>query len=140
MRPGGHEARPGLLSTQRPRLSARRLIAITALAVLLLTGCDTEEPEKDRPTGERPLPKEPARAITFRQVTALRFGTPRTDVVKRIGPPVREQKVKPLGVVATCYRYHGLDERTGKIDPNTGFRLCYNRRDRLSLKSTAPVE
>ena len=59
-------------------------------------------------------------------------------MIRQIGPPVRRQKVKPYGVVASCFRYSVMDDMTGEVDPRFEFRLCYDRRDRLSLKSTAP--
>ena len=76
--------------------------------------------------------------IGFTRVSSLRLGTPRAIVVRQIGRPARSQKVRPYGVVARCFRYLAMDEATGQIDPRYEFRLCYDRRDRLSFKSTAP--
>lgn len=112
------------------------MVAAAALTLMLTTACGAESDEVVR-TRERP-PQETSRPLSFAQVSRLRFGTPRATVVRQIGPPLRRQKVKPYGVVASCFRYRALDDASGQIDPRFEFRLCYDRRDRLSLKSTAP--
>ena len=83
-------------------------------------------------------PAQVSQPVAFAQVSTLRLGTPRAAVVRQLGMPARSQKVKPFGVVARCFRYLAMDEATGQIDPRYEFRLCYDRRDRLSFKSTAP--
>ena len=120
-------------------LMSRPLIVGLSLAALLAAGCGTDETENPGSTGS-PSPEEVSKPITAKQVIALRLGTPRVEVVERIGPPVREdEEVKQAGVIDRCYRYRGLD-RTDQIDPDMEYRLCYDDRDRLSVKSTAPVD
>jgi hypothetical protein len=41
-------------------------------------------------------------------------------------------------VVDQCYRYRGMAPN-GQVDPANEYRLCYNGKDRLSVKSTAPI-
>ncbi len=116
-------------------MSARGVIAGLSLISILASGCGADDPA----TSSSPPSEEVPTAITAEQVTALAFDTPKADVVDRLGPPLSQEEIKPEGVVAECYRYRGLDE-TGRIDPDTEFRLCYDDRGRLSLKSTAPTE
>lgn len=114
--------------------------AAVLVTLLLAAGCGAQESES-RGAGDKAQPRSPAQASTplgYAQVSLLRFGTPRALVVRRIGPPLRQQKVKPYGVVAQCFRYGAIYESTGQTDPRVEYRLCYDRRDRLSLKSTAP--
>jgi len=117
---------------------AKRALASISLALILVlvTGCGGEGDEPEPARVE--VRKEEPRLLTFAQVTRLRFGTPRVKILRQFGPPLRRQRVRPYGVVATCYRYRAANDATGQIDPYTEFRLCYDRRDRLSLKSTAP--
>jgi hypothetical protein len=81
---------------------------------------------------------EPA-AITSEQLSQVPLGTRRARVERVLGPPYRKQDTKPSGVAQQCYRYRGI-AGGGVLDPVNEYRLCYDRRDRLSVKSTAPIE
>ena len=138
----GLTARPARFHILGPVLRGFAIV-IALLTLVVCVGCGGEERESGETRAKAPTDKAPtdrSRSLTFAQVTSLRFGTPRARVVRQIGPPVRRQKVKPYGVVAKCYRYRAVDDATGRTDPRLEFRLCYNRRDRLSLRSTAPPE
>ncbi len=118
----------------------RPTFAASSLTLLLAAGCgggEDDDGKKGGP-GPRDAPKQTSRPLAFAQVAKLPLGTPRSEVVRRFGPPVRRQRVKPYGVVSKCFRYGAVNDTTGRLDPDVEFRLCYNRRDRLSLKSTAP--
>ena len=119
-------------------MTMKNAMVAIVLTLLLGAGCGSDDDEGSKP---RPKPAKPvSKALTFAQVSTLPMGTPRASVVKKIGPPYRRQPVKPAGVVASCYRYGAVNEATGQVDELNEFRLCYDRRDRLSFKSTAPIE
>jgi hypothetical protein len=67
------------------------------------------------------------------------LGARRARVERVLGPPYRKQETRPSGVVHQCYRYRGIAEN-GDVDPVNEYRLCYDRKGRLSVKSTAPIQ
>lgn len=78
------------------------------------------------------------KAISFEQLSQVPLGTRRARVERVLGPPYREQKTTRSGVAHECYRYRGI-AAGGQVDPTNEYRLCYDRRARLSVKSTAPI-
>jgi hypothetical protein len=121
-----HSARAG--STSRP---GRRVYL--AVVIALLAGCGGDD---DGDTSSTSAAK-PA-AISAEQLSKVPLGTPRSRVERALGEPYRKQETKPYGVVHQCYRYRGIAPN-GHVDPVNEFRLCYNGKDRLSVKSTAPI-
>jgi hypothetical protein len=96
-----------------------------------LAGCgDDDEATKAEPE---------SKPITFEQLSHVPLGARRARVERVLGPPYRRQETKPSGVAYRCYRYRGIAEN-GEVDSANEYRLCYNRRGRLSVKSTAPVQ
>ncbi len=83
---------------------------------------------------------EPSRPLTFADLETLPLRAPRQEVVRRVGPPERRERVKPAGVAITCFRYRSVNETTQQPDPNVDFRICYDRGGKLSVKATAPRE
>ena len=115
----------------RAALKPARAVVCLAVAGALWAGCGGDD---DR---EAPTAPEPA-AVTGQEVTQIPLGTPRPRVERTLGPPYREEQVEPAGVIEHCYRYRGI-AANGEVDPTNEYRLCYDRRDRLSVKSTAPI-
>ena len=129
-----------------------------AFAVFALaSGCgeDGEEGDKaapappaDRTTEDRTAPDRaedrpavgPSRPVTFAELETLPLRATREEVVRRVGPPERRERVKPAGVAISCFRYRSVNETTQKPDPNVDFRICYDRAGKLSVKATAPRE
>jgi hypothetical protein len=120
-----------------------RLVVLVLPALLLVTACGGRadgvgKTGESRVTTQSTTATPASRPPTYSEVYVLRLGTPRARVIRQIGPPDRPDKVRPFGVVARCFRYLAWDETTAQISSQYEFRLCYDRRDRLSLKSTAP--
>jgi len=120
-----HPARAGL----QP---ARAVVCVVAAAALL-AGCGGDD-DGDVETAAQPDPE----AISIEQLSQVPLGTRRARVERVLGLPYRKQATPPSGVAQECYRYRGI-AAGGEVDPLNEYRLCYDRRDRLSVKSTAPV-
>ena len=118
----------------RAGLESARVVVYLAVVVALLAGCGGED-DRDTVTTSEP---EPA-AISGEQLSRVALGTPRSRVERVLGLPYRKQETKPSGVAHQCYRYRGIAPN-GQIDPANEYRLCYNRKGRLSVKSTAPIQ
>jgi hypothetical protein len=95
-----------------------------------MAGCGGDDDD----SGAEPEPS----AITSEQLSQVPLGTPQSRVERVLGPPYRKQATKPSGVAQQCYRYRGI-AASGEVDPANEYRLCYDRRNRLSVKSTAPI-
>jgi len=106
---------------------------VLLVIVGVLAGCGGEGEDNPATTTE-PEPN----AISLEQLSQVPLGTRRSRAERVLGPPYRKQQTKPSGVAHRCYRYRGI-AAGGEVDPLNEYRLCYDRRDRLSVKSTAPI-
>ncbi len=119
--------------TARAGLKPARAVVCLAVAGALLAGCNGDDDEREASTTPEP------QAVTGTEVAGIPLGTPRPRVERALGSPYRRERTRPSGVIDRCYRYRGI-AGTGEVDPTNEYRLCYDRRDRLSLKSTAPIQ
>jgi hypothetical protein len=117
-------------------MAAKFAVALVLPALLLTTGCGGGAGRTGSTTTAASRPT--TRPLTYSEVYTLPLGTTELAILRRFGPPLRPDRVKPLGVVATCYRYYAANDVNG-VDPRYQWRLCYDRRHRLSLKTTAPA-
>jgi len=106
---------------------------VLLVIVAVFAGCGGDD-DGDADTAAQPE----SEAISLEQLSQVPLGTRRARVERVIGPPYRKQDTKPGGVAQQCYRYRGT-AASGEVDPLNEYRLCYDRRDRLSVKSTAPI-
>ena len=106
-----------------------RHLPATLVTALALTGCGGEGPDRAKPEA----------TVRLSEASRLEANTPRAEVLRRIGDAyIGEPPPKATSNVNWCYRWRLEPEGGGKPDPSTDVRICFDRRDRLTVVMTAP--